>query len=182
MSRKKRGSDKPILLSNLIKETDPNRPKNNGHIKPFVFKSSHTQTKKVVSPISGHSLLKKFVSLSNEILPDLSMKGLVSSTEMKSFQRNLDLVWKYWDELNRRWSVLQETDTMRFSVLKKSRRWGKGLEDHLEFLDDTHDLIDVLTNSGEMSIEDRQTVQRKINEFQSIVLGLRKKVHDVKGY
>ena len=143
------------------------------------------QKKKTSYPIPGHRHLRKFIETSKVVFSDLSRRGMISSKESKTFDHHLRWIWTYYDELNSRWSNIRggiKEDGLRQNILKVIGRWSSNLYDHMEFLDDTRSLIENLYHSGEMSEDDLEMVKTEIDQFQSIVLTLRKKVHDVKGY
>ena len=175
-----------ILLSDLI-ENHLERDRNGGLIDrtPLDPSPSSPPEEKTSYPIPGHKHLRKFIEKSKKVFSDLSRKGLISSKESRTFNEHLRWIWTYYDELNSRWSNIRgdiKEDGLRQNILKVIRRWGSNLDDHMEFLDDTRSLIENLFHSGEMSEDDMEMVKTEINQFQSIVLTLRKKVQDVKGY
>jgi len=176
----------PIRLSDLI-GNHPHRNRNGGVIDPIPLDPSPSSPprKKISSPIPGHKHLRKFIQTSKEVFSDLSRRGLISSKESKTFDHHLRWIWTYYDELNSRWSNIKggiKEDGIRQNILKVIGRWNSNLDDHMEFLDDTRSLIGNLYHSGEISEDDLEMIKTEIDGFQSIVLTLRKKVHDVKGY
>ena len=176
----------PIRLLDLI-ENHPEQDGNGGLIDrtPLDPSPSSPQKKKTSYPIPGHKHLRKFMEKSKEVFSDLSRKGMISSKESRTFNEHLRWIWTYYDELSSRWSNLKggiKEDGLRQNILKVIGKWNSNLDDHMEFLDDTRSLIENLFHSGEMSEDDMEMVKTEINQFQSIVLTLRKKVHDVKGY
>ena len=188
MSRSKSHSTTqgPIRLSDLI-GNHPDRNRNGGVIDrtPLDPSPSSPSKKKTSYPIPGHKHLRKFIQTSKGVFSDLSRRGMISSKESKTFDHHLRWIWTYYDELNSRWSNIRggiKEDGLRQNILKVIGRWSSNLDDHMEFLDDTRSLIRNLYHSGEMSEDDLEMVKMEIDQFQSIVLTLRKKVQDVKGY
>ena len=185
-SKSKSTTQGPIRLSDLI-GNHPDRGRNGGLIDriPLDPSPSSPSKKKTSYPIPGHKHLRKFIQTSKEVFSDLSRRGLISSKESKTFDHHLRWIWTYYDELNSRWSNIRggiKEDGLRQNILKVIGRWSSNLDDHMEFLDDTRSLIRNLYHSGEMSEDDLEMVKMEIDQFQSIVLTLRKKVQDVKGY
>ena len=186
VSKSKSSTQGPIRLLDLI-ENHSEQDRNGGLIDrtPFDPSPSSPPEEKTPYPISGYVHLRKFIEKSKKVFSDLSRKGMISSKESKTFNEHLRWIWNYYDELNSRWSNVRgdiREDGLRQNILKVIRRWSSNLDDHMEFLDDTRSLIENLYHSGEMSEDDLEMVKTEIDQFQSIVLTLRKKVHDVKGY
>ena len=176
-----------ILLSDLIEDKKLEKHSNGGVIEPIPLDPSDPSDEPeekpipVQDPLEGWDLLQHFIQVSRRVLTDLQERGMVNSTELKSFKRDLGKVWRYWDELNSRWFKLNE-DGIRSSVLKVIKRWSTGLSDHMEFLQDTSELVDHLYHSGDISEDDREEIKIRVEQFQETVLGLRKRVYQVKGY
>ena len=182
----------PILLSNLlIEDHQSEKDSNGGLIEPIPLDPTHSSDQpedppedepiSVEGPLEGWDVLQHFIQVSKNVLTDLQKRGMINTTELKSFKRDLGKVWRYYDELNSRWFKLNE-DGIRISVLKVIKRWSTGLSDHMEFLQDTSELVDHLYHSGDISEDDREEIKIRVEQFQETVLGLRKRVYQVKGY